>query len=523
MSSTFHSDVIDDLKELYKTKEDYDTIIIVGEENKEEFQAHSLILRARSIYFRTALSSKWIKNNKNAEGHIIFKKPDINPSIFEIVLEYLYFGLIDLKDKECVTLLKLQIAAEQLDIQRLINFTQTCLIQNCYKFLQLHSIKIFNFLFVNSEFFTLNNELERVIELKEIFLKTVCENPQLLFNSTEFISLEKEALILILNCNNLDMKECEIWDRLIEWGIAQDPTQESDVTKYTNEDFRKLKNKLHELIQLVRFHQINGEEFMLKVWPYKHILPDNLVGDILRCYLVSNPEPHYHLFPIRVGNINSKIDSIIINKRIAQLLFTKLINKKTVNNEDSKKIKYNFILLFRSSRDGRTSQKFHQKCDNRGATIFIAKISNSITPLIGGYNPLDWNGNGQYKITTDSFLFSLSDLNNPQTAKLGHVTNSNYAVYCHNDYGPTFGGGPATGFTFGGGPTVGGSATFGGFGGGATLRNPQTSGGTGGSHDLYVPSNGAVWQCNVHSYPNIGIPISFAVSDYEVFQVKKFT
>ncbi|CAG8699554.1 1950_t:CDS:2, partial [Gigaspora rosea] len=381
MSSTFHSDVIDDLKELYKTKEDYDTIIIVGEENKEEFQAHSLILRARSIYFRTALSSKWIKNNKNAE---------------------------DLKDKECVTLLKLQIAAEQLDIQRLINFTQTY--------------------------------------------------------------------------------------------------------------FRKLKNKLHELIQLVRFHQINGEEFMLKVWPYKHILPDNLVGDILRCYLVSNPEPHYHLFPIRVGNINSKIDSIIINKRIAQLLFTKLINKKTVNNEDSKKIKYNFILLFRSSRDGRTSQKFHQKCDNRGATIFIAKISNSITPLIGGYNPLDWNGNGQYKITTDSFLFSLSDLNNPQTAKLGHVTNSNYAVYCHNDYGPTFGGGPATGFTFGGGPTVGGSATFGGFGGGATLRNPQTSGGTGGSHDLYVPSNGAVWQCNVHSYPNIGIPISFAVSDYEVFQ-----
>ncbi|KAF0508120.1 kelch-like protein 17 [Gigaspora margarita] len=316
---------------------------------------------------------------------------------------YLYFGLIDLKDQECVTLLKLQIAAEQLDIQRLINFTQTFLIQNCYKFLQSDSIKIFNFLFVNSEFFTLKNELERVIELKEIFLKTVCENPQLLFNSTEFISLEKEALILILNCDNLDMKECEIWDRLIEWGIAQDPTQESDVTKYTNEDFRTLENKLHELIQVVRFHQINGEEFMLKVWPYKHLLPDNLVGDLLRCYLVSNPEPHHHLFPIR----------------------------------------------------------------------------------------------------------------------LGHVTNSNYAVYCHNDYGPTFGGGPTTGFTFGGRPTVGGSATFGGFGGGTTFRNPQTSGGIGGSHDLYVPSNGAVWQCNVHSYPNIGIPNAFAVSDYEVFQVVK--
>ncbi|KAF0450239.1 btb/poz domain-containing protein 19-like [Gigaspora margarita] len=435
---------------------------------------------------------------------------------------YLYFGLVDLKDQECVTLLKLLIAADELGIQRLIDFTQTFLIKNCYKFLQLDSIKIFNF-FIHSKLFTLFTELKKVTKMKEVFLKTVCENPQLLFNSTEFISLEKEALILILNCDNLDMEECEIWDRLIEWGIAKDPMHESDVTKYTHEDFKTLENKLHELIQLVRFHQINGEEFMLKVWPYKQLLPDNLVDDILRCYLVSNTVPHFHPFPIREGNIDIKIDSIIINNRIARS-FTSWINKKTMDNESSKKIKYNFILLFRSSRDGLTSQKFHQKCDNKGATIFIAKISNSSTPLIGGYNPLDWNGNGQYKITTDSFLFSLSDLNNPQTAKLGHVINSNYAVYCHNNYGPTFGGGPAivgVNTAFGGGTTFGGNATFGGFGGGATFRNPQTSGGIGGSHDLYVPSNGTVWQCNVHSYSNIEIPNLFAVSDYEVFQVVK--
>ncbi|CAG8693003.1 33978_t:CDS:2 [Gigaspora margarita] len=217
-----------------------------------------------------------------------------------------------------------------------------------------------------------------------------------------------------------------------------DPTHESDVTKYTHEDFKTLENKLHELIQLVRFHQINGEEFMLKVWPYKQLLPDNLVDDILRCYLVSNTVPHFHPFPIREGNIDIKIDSNIINNRIARS-FTSWINKKTMDNER-------------------------------------------------------------------------------------HVINSNYAVYCHNNYGPTFGGGPAivgVNTAFGGGTTFGGNATFGGFGGGATFRNPQTSGGIGGSHDLYVPSNGTVWQCNVHSYSNIEIPNSFAVSDYEVFQVVK--
>ncbi|CAG8771448.1 13179_t:CDS:2, partial [Gigaspora margarita] len=108
----------------------------------------------------------------------------------------------------------------------------------------------------------------------------------------------------------------------------------------TNENFRTLENKLYELIQLVRFHQINGEEFMLK------------------------------------------------------------------------------------------------------------------------------DGNGQYKIIKDSFLFSLSDFKT-QTLVASLI--------------------------FEGSPTVRGSATFrsgltfGGFGGIATFRAPQTSGGIRGSHDLYFP------------------------------------
>ena len=35
--------------------------------------------------------------------------------------------------------------------------------------------------------------------------------------------------------------------------------------------------------------------------------------------------------------------------------------------------------------DGNTSAAFHEKCDNKGATIVIAKITNS-EQIIGGYN-----------------------------------------------------------------------------------------------------------------------------------------
>ncbi|CAG8799356.1 17665_t:CDS:1, partial [Racocetra persica] len=216
---------------------------------------------------------------------------------------------------------------------------------------------------------------------------------------------------------------------------------------------------------------INGKEFVLKVWPFRNLLPDNLIEDILRCYLISNAVPLYNVFPIRLGNINVKIESVIINKKIV-LLLTKWIDGKTINDKSSKETRYKFNLLFRSGYGflarifyHKSHKTFHQKCDNKGATIVIARISGS-NMLVGGYNPLDWNGNNIWKQTNDSFIFLLSDLNNPQSAKLGRVTNKTYAVYCGNDHGPTFGG-----------------------------------------VDLFDPNNrGNKEHCD--SYPNIGIPTS---------------
>ncbi|CAB4379622.1 unnamed protein product [Rhizophagus irregularis] len=64
----------------------------------------------------------------------------------------------------------------------------------------------------------------------------------------------------------------------------------------------------------------------------------------------------------------------------------------------------------------------------KGPTIWIAKIKNS-TKLIGGYNPLDWNGDC-WKSTRDSFLFSFADWKNISntTTKLSYIDDEDYAV-----------------------------------------------------------------------------------------------
>ena len=82
MTSFFHSNL---LKDLSLTLNDADVIIQVGEnENTKEFRAHSVVLRARSLYFKGALSSCWITKKNDM---IIFNKPNITSNIFGIILK----------------------------------------------------------------------------------------------------------------------------------------------------------------------------------------------------------------------------------------------------------------------------------------------------------------------------------------------------------------------------------------------------------------------------------------------------
>ncbi|EXX68282.1 hypothetical protein RirG_106560 [Rhizophagus irregularis DAOM 197198w] len=177
-------------------------------------------------------------------------------------------------------------------------------------------------------------------------------------------------------------------------------------------------------------------------------------------------------------------DSVIIGPQHFAI-FSSWIEKK----DASRNIPYNFNLLYRASRDGNTAAAFHTKCDNKGATIVILKIPNS-EHILGGYNPLQWGSNA-WKSTRDSFLFSFTNKNDHNSAKVGHV-NTDYgnAIYCRQNCGPAFGGG----------------------------------------HDLFQDSD-SKWKNypGFCSYSKVDMPQSymsgsynsFDVEDYEVFQVIK--
>ena len=84
MASKFLTELSNDYEKLFETEIGYDVIIYVGEEpNIKEIHAHSNILSIRSQYFRTAFSNERAEKN---EGKFIFRKPNISPHLFNIIL-----------------------------------------------------------------------------------------------------------------------------------------------------------------------------------------------------------------------------------------------------------------------------------------------------------------------------------------------------------------------------------------------------------------------------------------------------
>ena len=85
MTLVFYSSLSKDLSLILDDADDYNVIIQVGEnENTKEFRAHSVILRARSSYFKSALSANWITKENNM---IMFNKPNVTPAVFDMILK----------------------------------------------------------------------------------------------------------------------------------------------------------------------------------------------------------------------------------------------------------------------------------------------------------------------------------------------------------------------------------------------------------------------------------------------------
>ena len=95
-------------------------------------------------------------------------------------------------------------------------------------------------------------------------------------------------------------------------------------------------------------------------------------------------------------------------------------------------------LIYRGSRDGTTSNIFHNKCDNKGPTIILFK--NEKGNIYGGYCPISWKSEGGWQSVPEAFIFTLTNIYNIEPTKFNR-TNDQYGIYFGSNYGSFFGNG----------------------------------------------------------------------------------
>ncbi|GBB89308.1 hypothetical protein RclHR1_00160024 [Rhizophagus clarus] len=453
-------EILKNFENLFETKKDYDVIIQAGEGlNQKEIYAHSAILCCQSSFFDTEFKN----------GNYTFRIPNISPHIFEAVLRYLYCGHMDLNSKDGPDILKLLVAADELSLHTLSEYIQDFVNEN-----QLYLFHDQKEIFKKDPvgILVIIYQYESLTTLKDHFLKVICQEPDIILGINHISRIPAHILESILVREDLALNEIDAWDKLITWAHEQQPTVNKDPSKWTSDEAALMQRTVSRFIPLIRFQDINTAEYYQKIYPYQGLLPERLSQDIWQFHYAADMKP--------LGTLQSRsfctIDSILIKTNHLALFSSWIADADVILT----KIPYKFNLILRGSRDGFNANTFHEKCDDKGATIIVAKIKGS-NRIIGGYNPLDWNGNGD-KTTSESFIYTFGNQNIITTGRIGRVLQPEYAVRCYSNYGPLFG-----------------SYNL-------------------GSNDIMMTEHGE-WSSVTNSYPNLNIPRNFEIDDYEVFQV----
>ena len=85
MSVKFYEEIINNHKELYENKEDYDVRIYIGEKpNITEFHVHSFVLKTQSEFFKKIFTTK--DGIEKKDGYFIINSSDSSSKVFEILL-----------------------------------------------------------------------------------------------------------------------------------------------------------------------------------------------------------------------------------------------------------------------------------------------------------------------------------------------------------------------------------------------------------------------------------------------------
>ena len=147
--------------------------------------------------------------------------------IIHLFKRYFYNGTIDINNLNPNKTLELLKACDELNIDELIEDLQNYLIIEKKEWIKQNLVYTHKISSHHQLFNLLHNYCNELIN----------ENPALFLKSNDFTTIEKSTLMSILEKDDLELEEIDIWDYIIKWGIGQNEELKKDISEWKKKDF----------------------------------------------------------------------------------------------------------------------------------------------------------------------------------------------------------------------------------------------------------------------------------------------
>ncbi|CAG8514319.1 12907_t:CDS:2 [Ambispora gerdemannii] len=398
--------------DLSVTNDPHDTIIEIYDKTSGDikiFDAHSSVLCRRCEYFEVALSGKWARKVDDKYKLSL----DVSSDAFEIILKGICSGTIILENLNTNILMELMLVSDILLLHEFFNLLRSKLDEKRDKNKEWCDEDIISILRTS---YQIPSAQDLYLVCQDIFV----ERPLILFESPEFTSIDEELLLRILKLDMICLPEIMIFNKLIEWGIANTP--DFDTSTDNTSQINALGVTLENGLQLIRYKNLSKEK--MSILKFEQILPTAEVRSQLppRIYLPVEPKIISNSF---AGTISTWID----RKDPMEAPYTRFNTP------------FQFRLVFRMGDQTTFYQehhKYYNKSSNRflptmkchhGPSLMIMKLKGS-GKIIGAYNPIDWKQDLSKKVyvcTSESFIFS-SENRYGIKHRLSRVRDFNHAM-----------------------------------------------------------------------------------------------
>ena len=243
----------------------------------------------------------------------------------------------------------------------------------------------------------LKNEIEQLKTETEQFKDSIDKlNDEIekLKNETEKIKIEKKELKMLIENQNEESEKLR--NEIDKFNIEKEESKKNvtNLEKELNNRINIIGQEKDELKNLTNKIKEENDELKNRVK-----IKENEINELKNNnnYLENKENEIKNEKEER----NKYYNNLFLESNIIKKDERKLISKWILPHYNLK-----FELLYKGSRDGYTNDIFHSKCDNKGPTVFVAKLENN--RRFGGFTSDPWK-DGVIGMDDKAFLFSLDN------------------------------------------------------------------------------------------------------------------